>query len=372
LKASFYFFDMPKYSVPSLFTPPLIGGVILAGLLAACGNLASDPDDRPYAVATTGMIAEIATRIGGDEIRVESLMPTGVDPHLFKPSHSDVQRLGQADVIFYNGLHLEGKMTEILARMARYRTIVAVAEQVPPAERLSVGEFDGQFDPHLWFDVRLWTRIIDPIQEVFSELLPEDAETFRNRAMTLRNELLDLDQWAETALSVIPPERRILVTAHDAFGYLGGGTDSRCSVCRASAQPPRPVYKTSNDWFNASLRTGSRRSSLKPAFLPVPSRPFKPPAKPAAIQWPSAVSCSPTRWARPARRKEPIPEWSATISAPCSKRFSDLIDQETCGNAHPRAVAQLHRYPIPCPPLPFPTPKSGPHPKRLLPLRFTI
>jgi manganese/zinc/iron transport system substrate-binding protein len=212
---------MPKYSVPSLFTPPLIGGVILAGLLAACGNLASDPDDRPYAVATTGMIAEIATRIGGDEIRVESLMPTGVDPHLFKPSHSDVQRLGQADVIFYNGLHLEGKMTEILARMARYRTIVAVAEQVPPAERLSVGEFDGQFDPHLWFDVRLWTRIIDPIQEVFSELLPEDAETFRNRAMTLRNELLDLDQWAETALSVIPPERRILVTAHDAFGYFG-------------------------------------------------------------------------------------------------------------------------------------------------------
>ena len=212
---------MSKSPTPGLLAPPLIAGVMLAGLLVACGNLASDPDDRPFAVATTGMIAEIVTRIGGSEIRVESLMPTGVDPHLFKPSHSDVQRLGRADVIFYNGLHLEGKMTEILARMARYRTVVAVAEQVPPAERLSVGEFEGQFDPHLWFDVRLWTQVIDPIEQALTRLLPEGAETFRERADALRSELLELDQWAETALRVIRPERRILVTAHDAFGYFG-------------------------------------------------------------------------------------------------------------------------------------------------------
>ena len=195
--------------------------VFLAVLPAACGRVASDPDQRPFVVATTGMIAEMVARIGGADVRVEALMPTGVDPHLFKPSQGDVQRLGRADVIFYNGLHLEGKMTEILARMARYRPAVAVAEQVPPGELLTVKDFEGQYDPHLWFDVRLWSKVLDPIERALIELLPEQAETIRDRATALRTELLELDAWAETALGVIPPEHRVLVTAHDAFGYFG-------------------------------------------------------------------------------------------------------------------------------------------------------
>jgi manganese/zinc/iron transport system substrate-binding protein len=212
---------MSKFRTFTACIPLLAAALACACLVGACHRSGSSPDERPFVVTTTGMIGEMVARIAGEDVRVEWLMPSGIDPHLFKPSQSDVQRLGRADVIFYNGLHLEGKMTEVLARMARYRTIVAVAEQVPPEELLSVDEFEDHFDPHLWLDVRLWARILDPIEHALSELLPAQAEVFRSRVDELRAELLELDAWAEKTLDSLPPERRVLITAHDAFGYFG-------------------------------------------------------------------------------------------------------------------------------------------------------
>jgi manganese/zinc/iron transport system substrate-binding protein len=167
------------------------------------------------------MIAELAARIGGDSVRVESLMPTGVDPHLFKPSQSDVQRLANARIVFYNGLHLEGKMTEILANMARNRPVVAVAESIPSTELREVPGFDGQYDPHIWFDVGLWAKVLTPIERELAKLLPDQAHAFHERAQELRQELIKLDEWVETTLKVLPTQRRVLITAHDAFGYFG-------------------------------------------------------------------------------------------------------------------------------------------------------
>jgi manganese/zinc/iron transport system substrate-binding protein len=212
---------MSKFRTPPACIPLLAVALVCATCFTACHRSGSDPDGRPFVVTTTGMIGEMAARIGGEDVRVEWLMPSGIDPHLFKPSQSDVQRLGRADVIFYNGLHLEGKMTEVLARMSRYRPIVAVAEQVPPEELLAVDGFEGQFDPHLWFDVRLWTRVLEPIEQALSELLPDRAEVFQSRANELRGELLELDAWAEQTMDPLSPERRVLITAHDAFGYFG-------------------------------------------------------------------------------------------------------------------------------------------------------
>jgi manganese/zinc/iron transport system substrate-binding protein len=201
--------------------PSLICALLLPALLAACSRVESDPDGRPLVVVTTGMIAEMVARVGGDDIQVEALMPAGVDPHLFKPSQGDVQRLGRADLIFYNGLHLEGKMTEILARMSRHLPVVAIGERVPQDQLLPVEGFEQQFDPHLWFDVRLWAQIIDPIGEALSSLLPERASEIATRSEALRMELLALDSWAEAALQEIPAKHRVLITAHDAFGYFG-------------------------------------------------------------------------------------------------------------------------------------------------------
>jgi manganese/zinc/iron transport system substrate-binding protein len=211
---------MPKTRHP-LRRPWLIVAVLLAALLAACSRVESDPDAPPLVVVTTGMIAEMVARVGGDDIQVKALMPPGVDPHLFKPSQGDVQRLGQANLIFYNGLHLEGKMTEILARMSRHLPSIPVGEQVPPEQLLQVAGFDGQFDPHLWFDVRLWAQTIAPIEKALRSLLPEHAHDIARRAEALRTELLELDSWVETTLEAIPAERRVLITAHDAFGYFG-------------------------------------------------------------------------------------------------------------------------------------------------------
>jgi manganese/zinc/iron transport system substrate-binding protein len=175
----------------------------------------------PSVVTTTNLVGDLARRVGGDRVRVESLMGPGVDPHLYKASESDVRRLAEADLILYNGLHLEGKMGDILVKMARSRPVVAVTDEMPEEELREPPEFAGLYDPHVWFDVGLWIRTIDPVVAALSELSPEDAEAFRAEGDAYRRELEALDAWIRSEVERIPPELRVLVTAHDAFGYFG-------------------------------------------------------------------------------------------------------------------------------------------------------
>lgn len=194
-------------------------------LLAACsGESSSDtaPKTGPIRiVTTTGMIADTASRIAGDLAEVEALMGPGVDPHLFKASEGDVRKLAEAELILYNGLHLEGKMGDILVKLARQRPVVPVGDSVPEGERREPPEFAGNYDPHIWFDVRLWTHVIDPITAALIELRPASEAVFRERAEALRTELLELDAWVVSRIEELPEDQRIMVTAHDAFGYFG-------------------------------------------------------------------------------------------------------------------------------------------------------
>lgn len=190
---------------------------------AGCGS--KSPADEPGGplsiVATTGMIADSARRIGGPEAEVVALMGPGVDPHLYKASESDVRRLSEADLILYNGLHLEGKMGDILVKLARSRPVVAVSESIPQERLREPPEFQGQYDPHVWFDVALWAETLDPIADALAEIAPEHEAAFRERALAYRQELEALDRRVAERIAEIPPERRILITAHDAFGYFG-------------------------------------------------------------------------------------------------------------------------------------------------------
>ncbi|RPH53261.1 manganese transporter, partial [bacterium] len=172
-------------------------------------------------VATTGIIADTASRIAGEHAKIEGLMGPGVDPHLFKASESDVRRLAEADLILYNGLHLEGKMGDILTKMARSRPVVAVTEAIPEELRREPPEFAGQYDPHVWFDVSLWQRTLEPIAQALAELDPEHAGAYRDNAEAFGRELGELDAWVKGQIESIPPSQRVLVTAHDAFGYFG-------------------------------------------------------------------------------------------------------------------------------------------------------
>lgn len=193
-------------------------------LALGCQPTSSPPAgavDGLAVIATTGMIADTARRIVGDRGRVEALMGPGVDPHLFKASESDVQRLAEAELILYNGLHLEGKMGDILGKLGSSRAVVAVAEAIPAAELRSPPEFQGQHDPHVWFDVRLWARTIEPVVAALSRLDPAGAATYRANGEAYARELSELDAWVESRIAEIPPAQRVLVTAHDAFGYFG-------------------------------------------------------------------------------------------------------------------------------------------------------
>jgi len=178
--------------------------------------------ERPDIVCTTGMIADVAREIAGDRAEIGSLMGAGVDPHLYKPTRSDIAKLLRADIVLYNGLLLEGKMTESFERARRAgRTVLAVGESIDPSLVLTSADTKGHPDPHLWMDPTAWASIVPVIESAMIERDPDGSEHYRERARTYRDQLNELDAYAERVLRSIPESSRVLVTAHDAFGYLG-------------------------------------------------------------------------------------------------------------------------------------------------------
>ena len=189
--------------------------------LAACNSGEQSSSGKLRIVATTGMVADLARNIGGDSIEVEALMGPGVDPHLYKATQGDLTQLREADVILYNGLHLEGKMGEIFEKLGRVQTVVAVAESVPESELISDPTFQDAKDPHIWFNTRLWAQTIDAVQVTLSEATPEHAAFYERNAEKYKKQLLDLHKWVQAKVLSIPKEKRVLITAHDAFSYFG-------------------------------------------------------------------------------------------------------------------------------------------------------
>jgi manganese/zinc/iron transport system substrate-binding protein len=173
-------------------------------------------------VATTTIVGDLVRTIGGDDIQVEALMGPGVDPHLYKASAGDVRRMSSADAIFYSGLHLEGKMTDVMAGMnQRGVRTVAVAECIPEDRLIALQGFDGLHDPHVWFDVDLWSETVDCVTRALTELHPAGADAYAANAKAYLDELAELDLWVRRRAAELPPEQRVLVTAHDAFAYFG-------------------------------------------------------------------------------------------------------------------------------------------------------
>jgi manganese/zinc/iron transport system substrate-binding protein len=197
-----------------------------ACLVAACGpadRAGRAPDGAVNAVATTSMIADLLRQIGAEHVEVTGLMGPGVDPHLYQASAGDVTRMSEADVIFYNGLHLEGKMVNVFEQMHR-RNIraVAVAETaVPDDELIESPAFQGNYDPHVWFDVSLWMQVAETVHDVLAEMDPENATNFQTNLQAYRDELSSLDAYIREKTAELTESRRVLITSHDAFGYFG-------------------------------------------------------------------------------------------------------------------------------------------------------
>lgn len=173
------------------------------------------------AVATTGMVGDLVTNVGGDRVDLSVLMGPGVDPHLFKASERTLRTMERGDIVLYNGLHLEGGLSFVLEEMGKRQATVAVAEGIPHELLREPPEFQGNPDPHVWFDVSLWSLACQGAITGMQELDPAWAETYRRNGDAFLAELALLEEWIFEQVATVPEELRVLITAHDAFGYFG-------------------------------------------------------------------------------------------------------------------------------------------------------
>jgi manganese/zinc/iron transport system substrate-binding protein len=173
-------------------------------------------------VSTVGMITDVVRNVGGERVAVRGLMGPGVDPHLYKPSAGDAIRLGNADIIFYGGLHLEGRMAELFEKIELTgKPAVAVSRDIDPKRLLQPPEFEGQYDPHIWFDVALWQTAARTVAAALTSLDPNSAALYASNTRAYLAKLEALDQYARGQIATIPAAQRVMITAHDAFGYFG-------------------------------------------------------------------------------------------------------------------------------------------------------
>jgi manganese/zinc/iron transport system substrate-binding protein len=167
------------------------------------------------------MVADAARQVGGELVDVTALMGHGIDPHLYQPTARDQGRLRAAQLILYNGLHLEGKMAELFESLARQKTVVAVTRDIPEDRLLAWSDSAGMHDPHVWFDVQLWQIVVKTVAKAYCDADPAHAETYRSRASAYLAELENLDRECRDWADQLPREQRVLITSHDAFHYFG-------------------------------------------------------------------------------------------------------------------------------------------------------
>jgi len=206
--------------------PLALASALLGGfLLASCGKStpAETGGKQPTTtvVTTVAMIGDVVSQVGGDRMKVENLIGEGVDPHLYKPTASDVKKLQAADIVFYNGLMLEGKMTDIFVKIAASgKPVHAVTDTILNQGGYVMTDTAEHYDPHVWMDVSGWSKAAGDISESLAKFDPANASTYKERATAYTAELKKLDDYARTSLASIPEKQRVLVTAHDAFNYM--------------------------------------------------------------------------------------------------------------------------------------------------------
>lgn len=193
----------------------------LAVVLAGCNSQAGNLSGKVHAVTTTSMITDMVQAIGGDRVVVTGLMGPGIDPHGYQASADDIEKLSQGDIIFYNGLHLEGQMGEIFERMSKRRKTVPVTKGIDVKDLRQVEGFEGSYDPHVWFDVKLWMKAAETVRDELSTHDPAGASVYQANAKKYLAEMEKLDVYVREQVNTLKLEQRVLVTAHDAFGYFG-------------------------------------------------------------------------------------------------------------------------------------------------------
>jgi len=176
---------------------------------------------KPYILCTTSIIADAIKNIANNKVEIQSLMGPGIDPHLYKPVESDILKITQADIIFYNGLHLEAKMADIFELLAQQQKTVCVTRDIPTTRLLCVDEHSNSFDPHIWFDISLWIEVITTIARAIIEIDPDNKDFYQHNATMYIEKLNALLLETKKIMATLPANKRFLITGHDAFSYFG-------------------------------------------------------------------------------------------------------------------------------------------------------
>ncbi len=195
-----------------------IAGAV-AGLVAA--PKVALAADALTVVATTGMIADTVRRIGGEAVEVRGLMGPGVDPHAYRQTRTDIVAMTRADIVFWHGLYLEAQMEEFFHKLEKRGSVVAVTDQLPRDLLRGHDDYDDKFDPHVWMDPTIWVLVSERVRDALIEKRPEYREMFEANASAFAEELRVLADYADRSLATVNTDARVLLTAHDAFGYFG-------------------------------------------------------------------------------------------------------------------------------------------------------
>ncbi len=202
-------------------TRNLLPVLLLLGLTSCGPEKTSVAGGKIQIIATVGVIADIVREVAGDKANVEGIIGEGVDPHLYKPTSVDIKAFQAADIVFYNGLMLEGKMSDVLVRLARGgKPVYAVTDEILEQNDYILTNEEEHYDPHVWMDVSGWIRAVNVVAGALSEYDPENKEHYEGNAFAYNRELDDLDAYAIERIATIPENQRVLVTAHDAFSYM--------------------------------------------------------------------------------------------------------------------------------------------------------
>lgn len=188
---------------------------------SSCQNFSDDANSPKTIVCTTGMIGDMVRNLVGDSIKVISLMGPGVDPHLYKATQGDISSLSNASVIIYNGLHLEGKMNSIFEKLSKTKTIIAVSDGLNEKDLINSSNFEGAQDPHIWFDVSLWSKAMLKVSEKLQTAFPALKGHIQSNELLYKMQLQSLHNYCKNQTALIPNNQRIMITAHDAFKYFG-------------------------------------------------------------------------------------------------------------------------------------------------------
>lgn len=246
---------------------------VAAGCVPAAPRATDDVTARPLRVTTTvGMITDAVREVGGARVVVTGLMGPGIDPHLYKPTAGDVIALGDADLILYGGLHLEGRMVELFEHIADGGTpTVAVTRDIPPGSLRHPPAFEGAPDPHVWFDVALWQSVVHTIAAALAARDPGSTALYTANRDRYMAELEALDAWVDGQANTVPTAQRVLITAHDAFGYFGDryGFDVRGiqGVSTASEASASDIQSLADLIAERRLKAVFVESSVPPATV---------------------------------------------------------------------------------------------------------